>query len=570
MDLIKVSIIVLLSLAEVTAHAQNTLRMSEIEIFNRCYNRFVKKPLPTSGTSTGYQLATKVQKGTVTGSAACAELLASADFATTGILKNSSSDEARRILETFHNLHISFFGAPALSNFTNFANMTLLLKDVDEPALYFTQALFGNKAPATIVTSTETLRSVRESNLTANKNYDTRSINPFAVATYVAGEDPRRLAVWEHDVAARDAQGAKDLIHIRDVAYKADMDAAVAAKNDLLIAEINAAITAAVNTTRVIKTQLVPDTRFIGQGPLLGVQAQTSLFAPIQPLRTSINANGSVATITTDYKAHNVHWHLGGGVLGTQMYMLKNTNLGVNSIVGNTTANDTYTNVPRRFTSKIFEDLLCHTLPTLTEADVKADVDTKSVHGFKTTASCMRCHSSFDPLVGVYRNIIVGQSTTTLANQPRYIPARQRGSPIVTLVKLQSTGTNIFALKPPTGSLRFRDHSGALVNKSLSSVAQLGTEISNSGDFYRCMAKKYYHFLTGVNVNLTANSAQISAEAKKHKDFVYLLGRILQGSFANNNEKAAYQSQQKSIKGMINVILNSDAFVRRDSGTLGE
>lgn len=552
-----------------TANAQTLPKMTQLEIFNRCYNRLVKMPLPVSGNSKGFELVTAVRNGSKTGTQACMDLITFSQFAASGEMTNRNSDEARRVLETFHNLHISFFGTTAMGTHGNLINMTLLLKDIDEPALYFTQALFANRNPATILTSTETLRSIRESNYTAGANFTSRSIDPFHFASYPANGNPRTLSVWEHDNTARETRRLADLVFIRNY-YKADMDAAVAANDTEQINQINSRINSAANTTRNIISFPLGDNLFIGQGPMLGIKSQSPLMIPVQPLRTSIAANGSTATITTNYQNHNFYWHLGGGVLGTQMYMLKNTNLGVNSIIGGTTANDTYANVPRRFTSKIFEDLLCHTLPTLNVSDVQADVDVNSNHGFRQTASCMRCHSSFDPLAGVYRNIIVGQTSGPMNNDPQLAPGRGRGSPAATLIKMESTTQNIYSLRAPTAALRFRDHTGALTNKSVSSVAQLGTELSKSGDFYRCMAKRYYHFLTGISVNLTSADAELSAAQKKHKDFVYLLGRMLQGEFKDTNERNLYQSEQRSLQGLIKVILNSDTFASRDLGTLGE
>ncbi|AHI06485.1 hypothetical protein BDW_09925 [Bdellovibrio bacteriovorus W] len=554
---------VFLLLFAVSGEAQ--VRMSEIEIFNRCYNRFVKKPLPVSGNSKGFVLGDAVRKGQKKGAQACSELLAYADFNSSGVLANKDADEARRVIETFHGLHISFFSTPAMTTFTNLANMTILLKDIDEPALYFTQALFANKDPSTVLTANRSLRSVRESNYVADSNYATRSIATFHSASYPAAFDPRGLLVWDHNTATRDARRASDLIYIRDVAYKNQLIEAgddAAKKN-----EVTNAINGAANTTRNLMTQNIDDNRFIGHGALLGVAVQEPLMAPIQPIRTSIAANGQTAAITANYQNHDLHWHMGGGVLGSQMYMLKTTNLGVNSIIGNTSANDPYTNSPRRFTSKIFEDLLCHTLPTLTEADVRADVDAKSAHGFKQAASCMRCHSTFDPINGVYRNILVGQTGNPLNNEARFKPARERGSPILTLVKMESTTKNIYALQTPNAPLRFRDHTNNYVNTTVNSVAELGSTLAKNGDFYRCVAKRYYHFLTGVNVNLTSSDSDISVTAKKHKDFVYLLGRVLQGSLTGS-EKTSYQSKQKSLKGMIDLIINSETFSRRDLGTL--
>ncbi len=60
-----------------------------------------------------------------------------------------------------------------------------------------------------------------------------------------------------------------------------------------------------------------------------------------------------------------------------------------------------------------------------------------------------------------------------------------------------------FHLQVPTGKLYFRSLTGALVDKPVSNIASLGDAMSKTDDYYLCAAKRYFQFMTGIEIALT-------------------------------------------------------------------
>lgn len=558
-----------LTLSHDVLGSSKNLQLSEVEKLNRCYNRFVNKPLQTSGTSLGAKLYVEVRDKKKTGSAACLALLEYAALNSSGILTNSTSEEAQAIVQTFHHLHNSFFKVNALNYSSNYHAMTLMMRDLDEPALYYTQALFGGKSVSNAVTAKESLRSIRTSNL-KKENYKSRYMNPHHQGSYPASMvDVPRLTVYDGDTTKypEKEKYARDII---TAGFKTLIAEAEATKDTAKLNSIKNSTNSGVNAYRIVKSFNLTDAQIIGQGALIGIQAQKALTVPIPPIASyagvKLNNSGDAS--------HNLYAHPGGGILGTPMYQIKNTNLGANVPTGGA-GMDPWATVPRRFTSRLYEDLLCHILPTLKAADVTADVDAKSSHGFRNSATCMACHSSFDPLAGAFRNRVVGITSASQNSEIHTQPARSVGSPILTVreYKPDASVTNIktYALQTPTGRLMYRDHSGSLIKQTAGSVAQLGQFIADSDDFYRCVAKRYYHFLTGIDVNLYAQDTDLDAVGKKHKKLVFQMGRILKGAqYADKNEETTYKNYKQSLKMLVKFIVDSDSFSRRDLGLMGE
>lgn len=556
-----------------SAHSSNNKKMPEVEKFNRCYNRFVNMPLQTTGSTLGAKLYAQVAAGSKNGTTACLELLDSAQLTTSGTLKDANSAEARLIIQNFHNFHNSFFKVNALNYNSAYNNMTLLVRDLDEPSLYYTQALFGGKNLSNVVTSQDTLKSVRTSN-TTKTNYASRTIQGSHFASYAtynaSNKDLPLLQIREYDTTA---QNSKDT-YVRNIMtelFKNQLAAATAENDTTKINSINTAINNGIARYKLGKTYILDDSQIVGQGEIIGITKRSPLVVPINP----INNSGGVALNTEVFQKHDLFNHEGGGILGSQMYMMKNTNLGVNVPTGGA-GTDPFSTVPRRFTSRIYEDLLCHVLPTLNATDSAPEVDLNSNHGFKQASSCMRCHSSFDPLAGVYRNTVLAASGQAFNNADiENGPAKSYGSPILTLAKLVPkttvAATAPYAFQGTSGRLFYRDHSGGLVKRSINSVAELGQAIAESDDFYRCVAKRYYHFMTGVDLNLYATDADLDDTGKKHKQLVFKMGRILKGStYADNTEKTTYASYKQSLRSLVKFILDSDSFSRRDFGLTGE
>jgi hypothetical protein len=266
---------------------------------------------------------------------------------------------------------------------------------------------------------------------------------------------------------------------------------------------------------------------------------------PTPALTAELNSAISTAKLNV-----NINEHFGGGVLGSQLFILKNTNLNY-SITGGST-NDKESVVARRIPRKVFEDLLCHKMPTLSEDDVIGEVIASSPHGFRQSSSCMACHSSLDPMAYMFRNLVAYRTADNHLSGNSAV--RAVGTVINGVQKLPvSLSSSIFALQSPVGSLNYRDHANNLVKKNVNTLDELGLELSQSHDFYRCTAKRYYEFFTGNNVNLAPRNlseAQNTKQAQFHRNKVYLLAQRLKVS--------------QKLSSLIQEIFDSEAFTHRN------
>jgi hypothetical protein len=239
-----------------------------------------------------------------------------------------------------------------------------------------------------------------------------------------------------------------------------------------------------------------------------------------------------------------INKHFGGGLLGSQVFILKNSNLTPTDVAGGPT-NDPESVVARRISKRIFEDLLCQQMPTLSEEDVMGEVLPNSPHGFRQSTSCMSCHSSMDPMANAYRNFIEYRKIAVAnTNSISYIGLNQLSI---------NPSSSVFALQTPTATLKYRDHKNILVNKPVTGLVGLGLELSQSDDFYRCIVKKYYEFFTGYNINLAPRNIPEAANTKQiqfHRNKIYSLAEQLKS--------------HQSLMQMIDGILKSEAFIYRE------
>ena len=55
---------------------------------------------------------------------------------------------------------------------------------------------------------------------------------------------------------------------------------------------------------------------------------------------------------------------------------------------------------------------------------------------------------------------------------------------------------------PPRGKLYFRDYQGQLIDENLANLSEFGQKLAELDDPYVCWAKRYYAYLTGINVEI--------------------------------------------------------------------
>lgn len=456
--------------------------LKPIDIYKRCYIRMTRM-LPVE-TDTLYL---KVKNNQVAAKDACIQLFEHAQFGEDGSLKQRTT-EAKAIVKTFHELHRSWYQSKARS----LDAPTFIINDLEEDSLYFTRAAFLPTAPfSSVVTLNSGVKGIRDQISYPNEE------NDFLAQTMVSIGSTKPYA------------GALDPV----IAYESYT----------------------YDGKKIIKTGLrghvVPHTSVVEVGTLTGVRASSPITVPsFRPAAAPVDSPQSIINIMNNFV---INKHFGGGVIGSQAFITKNVNL-----IGATLPFE-YTHINRRLTSRVFEDLLCHQMPSLEDADVQAEVLPASPHPFQQTTSCMRCHSSIDGMAFGYRNLISFTLSPPATNQD--VGLRTMG---ITGLEPSATATT-FAAKIPEGRLHYRE----LITKKrrdlkFNSLAQLGEQISTGMDLYTCAAKRYYQFFTGVDVNLHEKATK--PLDKLHQDAVIQMGKDL-------------KSGQK-IRNLIYQIFSSEAF----------
>lgn len=476
--------------------------LSQLDIYKRCYARMMNSPPPASNAA-----IISIKSGVKTAATACIELFDRSAFNEEGVLINNREPDALRILKTFNDLHRSWFQVRTLAG--GASNPTSLIIDAEEPALYFTRAAMSPRLQfSSIVTSTTGLRGLRRREQVNGSKVQSQRVVTIPAGFPYSNSSDVYIAINEYD--------------------------------------LNKAGTAYVSTET--KPLIVKENQQIDIGQLVGV-------LPVDPLYASSIYGGFAqtdpdSTMTTEelraaakanYSASfDLRPHFGGGVIGSQAFLKSNANLTA-SILPNG-----YDLINRRVTSRVFEDLLCHQMPTLTDADVASETNAfvagKSPHAFQQTTSCMRCHSGIDNMAFAMRNIMM-MGTSAFPN-----PISQTvGLRIEPMIKLPTlANAKIFAFQEPTGRLHYRENfTKARKNISIRSLQSLGEILAEQNDIYYCAAKRYYHFFTGVNVDITQAPAKGSLD-EKHYKVVRALGERLKS--------------KQSVRDLLHAIFQSDAF----------
>jgi hypothetical protein len=223
--------------------------------------------------------------------------------------------------------------------------------------------------------------------------------------------------------------------------------------------------------------------------------------------------------------------HFGGGVIGSQSYLMLNFGRVFED-------NDGGMRVPRRWAKAVVQDLLCRDVPAIRLEDAEPLVDANSQLPFRKQASCMQCHGALDPLADTARNL---RYVGTVADFIKYSVSIQMGAYDV-------TGQS-YATSEPTGKLVYRSYTGDLVSLDVKGLGGVGQAISQSDDFYVCAASRYFELFTGLRVNLqdlgdkssqkldAANLAYrkrvigLGLELKKHNSVLKLIREILKTDF---------------------------------------
>ena len=254
----------------------------------------------------------------------------------------------------------------------------------------------------------------------------------------------------------------------------------------------------------------------------------------------------SMSTANLKLNDFNVNKHLGAGAIGSQTYLISN--------VGQEQFTDGGNKVFRRWSKNVMDDFLCRELPALRSIDVVNEVQTNSNITFKNGISCMGCHSTMDPLAGTIRN---GTMAVHMWDDgPKIIFFSERTRTVGYSSMPTINPDPYFHMRPPNGRLFYRSYDGTIVKQEVTGLAELGEKLAATNDLYVCAAKRYYQFLTGINVDLSDIGSLGSREFSKGETFqrnkVIKLGLELK--------------EHQSVRTMIKNIIDQKIFLFPDQG----
>lgn len=285
--------------------------------------------------------------------------------------------------------------------------------------------------------------------------------------------------------------------------------------------EISAIKSSAKKSTDIISS----DTKYADTGKLIGISilsANTTLSYNYNRDRDGVS--GSQVTGTRIY---NSSW--GGGVLGSQVYMLQNSS--ANSLT-QFKPNGAIT-VNRQWGISVVKDFLCRDLPLTRELDSKDFAVPDSSVAFRQAVGCVKCHTTMDRMAALTRNIqyvSVGHwfHSASLAPLKKRV-ASKPGADI-----FPSENDSDYYLRPATGHLFLRSHNGNLTDVPLTDVEDLGSKLIALDGPYVCAAKRYYHYLTGINADIGdigdpahPRFKRMSKQELKYRNIVIKLGKKL-------------------------------------------
>ncbi|MBI3556005.1 MAG: hypothetical protein HY074_07065 [Deltaproteobacteria bacterium] len=240
---------------------------------------------------------------------------------------------------------------------------------------------------------------------------------------------------------------------------------------------------------------------------------------------------------------------LGAGILGTASYVLLTTTQVPKK------KSDGGLSMHRSWSKAIFADLLCRNLPVVRKEDGADFVRPQSAISFRRSESCMQCHASTDSLAASIRNVMETWSAPRQEGVfiTRILVPYKVEAPIETR---SSDSDADFHRRPAQGRLFFRTYKGELYDRKVTGIDQVGHALADTDDLYLCAAKRYFGFMTGIDVALGDFSSGPLTEtdplSMRYRNFVIEQGLKLR--------------QHQSLKRLIRGILESRFYAQSDYG----
>lgn len=281
--------------------------------------------------------------------------------------------------------------------------------------------------------------------------------------------------------------------------------------------------------------------KFTGLGDLLGVKSMAkNVVADV--LTTGASGERIPAA------AININTHWGGGVLGSQVYMIQNI-----QAASLAHRSDGGVNSNRKWSRSLFQDFFCRELPVVRSTDVDAYIVPASSLTYRNSRSCVQCHASLDPLAAVTRDARYDRRANFKDPNGAYAFLVKWNKTMPVASYFPSEPDNSFHLRPALGNFFMRTYDGHLVSKEIPDMDTLGDEILSLDDVYVCAAKRYFEYFTGINANISdikdpmnPNFPSLSVDQDKYRSVVINLGQSFK--------------QHKDLKRLVKDIMENSAY----------
>ena len=238
----------------------------------------------------------------------------------------------------------------------------------------------------------------------------------------------------------------------------------------------------------------------------------------------------------------------GGGILGTIPYLLLNSG---RDLLEKTNGG---LKQHRRWSKAVFSDLFCRDIPVVRSADAVPKVQSTSAVPFRQGISCMQCHSSIDPMAQIQRNRSLDRTNNCDPGSMSYYNNQSVDKPQELVEQVEADSD--FYRRPPKGKFFFRTHDGKLLNQEVMGVSGMGSYMASVDDLYICAAKRYFQFLTGINVPMfdegDFSAPNLSEKSTNYRRMVIQMGLDLK--------------QNQNLEILINKIISSEAYINPGIG----
>jgi len=468
--------------------ANQSLRLNELEVFNRCHLQLIGQPVDKS--SEDFKL---VLQGKISAAAACISTFKKANFDSRSNT-HSANSLAAKILQRWQMIHQSFFQNSDLKAINLEADLSYEpqhIYDGSLAALYLTNSLFssGQKPISEVLTASEQVFAIRDNSqvklvstsnqykhkemLMQNRFFYSTAIGPynFDINQYVQVQELKAI-----DIPFGNLLGIK---------YRSELDP---------------------SKRLGILPEFIVD---FGGGDKF--------------VATANNTRG----IVVPERNLDIYENNGAGVIGAPSYIL--TNIGYNQNF----LSDGATRLARKWSKSVISDFLCRDIPVVRNQDVVQFLKPTSSVTFRNSVSCLKCHASIDLMAYTIRNIKHVTSTSHNGELRGFSAlAYYKNTQPELDTEWIDYSDDRFHLRPTTGKFNYRTYDGELVTKKVQNINQLANEIKQLPDFEICLAKKYFKYMTGIDVALfdlgdplnQSLITKMTASDKQARNFVVDLG----------------------------------------------